>query len=182
MVFCFLLHIIMLKFFRRTEKVTFSKVLLNDVYRYAFSLCQQSDQAYDLVQSSCEKVLKKSIKQGELKPYMMTCIRHEYFDYFRRYKLSLVIDQKLQDDQLMQEEYVAQELDSIVINQQHVNLVLAKLSDEERELLFLWAVEGFSMQEIALQTNTSRGTLLSRLSRLKKRLKTDFPHFVEEVS
>lgn len=172
----------MLKLFGRSKKVSFSKALLNDVYRYAFSLCQQSDQAYDLVQSSCEKVLKKSIEQGELKPYMMTCIRHEYFDYFRRYKLSLVIDQKLQNDQLVQEEYVVHELDSIVINQQHVNLVLAELSIEERELLFLWAVEGFSMQEIALQIDTSRGTLLSRLSRLKKRLKTDFPHFVKEVS
>ena len=172
----------MLKFFRRTKQVTFSKTLLNDVYGYALSLCQQPDQAYDLVQSSCEKVLKKSIEQGELKPYMLTCIRHEYFDYFRRSKLSLVIDQKLQDDQLIQEEYVVQELDSIIINQQHVNLVLAELSAEERELLFLWAVEGFSMQEIALQTNTSRSTLLSRLSRLKKRLKIDFPHFVKEVS
>jgi len=172
----------MLKFFRRTKQVTFSKTLLNDVYGYALALCQQPDQAYDLVQSSCEKVLKKSIEQGELKPYMLTCIRHEYFDYFRRSKLSLVIDQKLQDDQLIQEEYVVQELDSIIINQQHVNLVLAELSAEERELLFLWAVEGFSMQEIALQTNTSRSTLLSRLSRLKKRLKIDFPHFVKEVS
>jgi len=172
----------MFNFFRPAKKIDFSKMLLNDLYRYALSLCQQSDQAYDLVQSSCEKALKQGTEQDKLKPFMMTCIRNEYFDLFRRAKLSLVIDEKLQDEQLVNEQHVIQQLDSIMINKQHVSLVLKTLSIDERELLFLWAVEGFSMQEIALQTNIARGTLLSRLSRLKKRLQNDFPHLVREVS
>ncbi|MCP4320629.1 MAG: RNA polymerase sigma factor [Psychromonas sp.] len=172
----------MFNFFRPSKKVTFSKLLLNELYRYALSLCQQSDQAYDLVQSSCEKVLKQKIEQDSLKAYMMTCIRNEYFDQFRHFKLSLVVDEKLQNEQSVNEEVVLQHLDSIMIDKQHVAIILEQLSIDERELLYLWAVEGFSMQEIATQTNTARGTLLSRISRLKKRLQNDFPHLVKEVS
>ena len=172
----------MFNIFRRTQKIDFSKDLLNDLYRYALSLCQYSDQAYDLVQSSCEKVLKQGIEQGAIKPYMMTCIRNEYFDQFRRFKLSLVVDEKLQDELVVNEQQLLQQLDATMIDKQHVSLVLENLSIDERELLYLWAIEGFSMQEIAIQTKTPRGTLLSRLSRLKKRLQNDFPHLVKEVS
>lgn len=172
----------MFNFFRPSNKITFSKLLLNELYRYALSLCQQSEQAYDLVQSSCEKVLRQKVEQARLKAYMMACIRNEYFDQFRRFKLALVVDEKLQNEQLVNEEVVLQQLDNIMIDKQHVTIILEKLSIVERELLYLWAVEGFSMQEIAIQTNTARGTLLSRLSRLKKRLQNEFPQLVKEVS
>ncbi len=172
----------MFKIFRKTKKVDFSQSLLNELYRYALSLSHHSEQAYDLVQSSCEKVLKQGIEQERLKAYMMTCIRNEYFDQFRRFKLSLVVDEQVLNGQLIDDQDAYQELDSIMINKQHVSLVLDQLSNEERELLYLWAIEGFSMQEIATQTNTPRGTLLSRISRLKKRLQSDFPNLVKEVS
>ena len=37
-------------------------------------------------------------------------------------------------------------------------------------MLYLWAVEEYTVDEIALLTETPRGTLLSRLHRLKKRV------------
>jgi RNA polymerase sigma-70 factor (ECF subfamily) len=36
-------------------------------------------------------------------------------------------------------------------------------------VLFLWAVEGYTIDEISRQTGTARGTLLTRLHRLRKR-------------
>ena len=40
----------------------------------------------------------------------------------------------------------------------------------ERELLFLWAVEGYTARELGEATECSRGTVLSRLHRLRKKI------------
>lgn len=48
--------------------------------------------------------------------------------------------------------------------------LLGKLRTEEREALFLNCVEGFTAEEISRLTGQPRGTVLSHISRAKKRL------------
>ena len=43
----------------------------------------------------------------------------------------------------------------------------------EREILYYWAIEGMTAQEISRQIDTPRGTVLSRLYRLRKKFETD---------
>ena len=69
-----------------------------------------------------------------------------------------------------------------MIDQQHIAIILKELAPKERELLFLWAVEGNTVQELADRTNTSRGTLLSRLSRLKKRLQQQYGYLIGQAA
>ena len=45
------------------------------------------------------------------------------------------------------------------------------MQPEERELLFLWAVEEYTIEEIAHMKQVPKGTLQSKLHRLKKRIK-----------
>ena len=45
------------------------------------------------------------------------------------------------------------------------------LSFMEREILFLWAVEGYSTDEVASQLDRPRNTVLSIIHRMRKRLK-----------
>jgi len=164
------------------KEVTFSNELLNNLYRYALSLSNDQHQAYDLVQSCCEKVLKKQLAANELKPYMLKSIRNQYIDQFRRKKLELVVDSELEHKELLDEHFIAEGLEQLMIDRQHLTIILQDIDYQDRELLYLWAVEGNSMQELAQLSNVSRNTLLSRLNRLRKRLKQKYSYLNEQVS
>ncbi|MGF1704514.1 RNA polymerase sigma factor [Enterovibrio baiacu] len=171
----------MLNFFRKRRKVIFTEVLLNQLFRYALSLCHHESQAYDLVQSCCEKMLKSEDETTHNKAYMMRVIRNEFVDHCRRNQLELITSSDLVDDEV-NDGLAFNALEQMTIDEQHVDILLASISAKERELLYLWAVEGFSIQEIATLTNIPRGTLLSRLSRMKARLVDEFGHMLKQVS
>ena len=52
----------------------------------------------------------------------------------------------------------------------------------DREILYLWAVEEYSAAEIGHVLDVPRNTILSRVHRLRARLRDAFPEHVEEVS
>lgn len=176
----------MLELIWPAKKAKFDENLLNDLYRYALSLTQDEPQAYDLLQSCCEKTLSTKIAISQRKPFMFRVIRNQFIDMYRRQKLELVVDSDthypLTGEIEEQEQSTLQDLDQIMIDKQHVALILSDLSYQERELLYLWAVEGSTMQELSERTATPRGTLLSRMSRLKKRLQEQYSHLNEQVS
>lgn len=171
----------MFNFFKK-EPITFSEQLLQQLYRYAYSLCHNDDLAFDLVQSSCEKVIKKKKVDTQLKPYMMRIIRNEYIDHYRRNKLELISDNEQLESAIASESDVIDSLENTMVDKQQVALIMEQLSSQESELLYLWAVEGFSIQEISDMQNIPKGTLLSRLNRLKQRINKQFSHLSKQVS
>ena len=54
-----------------------------------------------------------------------------------------------------------------MINKEETELILRNLNSEDRELIYLWAVEGYTVSELAEFFDRPRGTLLSKLHRLK---------------
>ncbi len=58
----------------------------------------------------------------------------------------------------------------LVIAEHDMGLIWDQLDAFDREILFYWAVEGYSLQEIANQIDVPRGTLLSRVHRLRKKI------------
>jgi len=62
-------------------------------------------------------------------------------------------------------------MDDVLIYQQDVQRLTENLSSEENELLYLWAVEEHTTEEIAKIYKQPKGTILSKLHRLKKRLR-----------
>ena len=162
------------------KKTRFTKVLLNDLYRYALSLTHNEQHAYDLLQGACEKALARKLTAEQLKPYMIRIIRNAYIDQYRRQKLELVVDQHLIESDILTPSETP-ELEQIIIDKQHVSIILQTLNYQERELLYLWAVEGRTVQELATLTNTPKGTLLARLHRLKKRLQQQHSHLIENA-
>ena len=145
---------------------------LNRLYRYAWSLAKDDTHAFDLVQSNIEKVLRRNtIKIDNTVNYIMSGIRNEFIDHSRRNRKfeTLSID----EDSSAQIYEVTPDLESILIDEQDVEWILERLNPLESELLYLWAVEEYTIDEIAVMQNIPRGTLLSRISRLKKRLKSD---------
>lgn len=169
----------MIRLFKRPAKPTFDEALLNQLFRYAFSLCHDEAQAFDLVQHSCEKSLSNNSDHVHSKPFMMKVIRHAFIDQYRRKRFELVKDITEIESSLEEESHCLKTLEELHIDKQNVAIILDQVSPQERELLYLWTIEGMSIQEIADMTETPKGTLLARLSRLRKRLVKQFEHLVE---
>jgi RNA polymerase sigma-70 factor, ECF subfamily len=141
---------------------------LQGLYRYAVCLTRDRDRAYDLVHT----VIVRWLATGQSKVdhpcrYLLVAVRNQYFDQHRR-------EQVLDHTALNQNESVVHlgvaALEDTVIRADQVDQIWRLLSDAEREVLFLWAVEGFTVSEISAHTGVPRGTLLARIHRLRQRI------------
>ena len=133
--------------------------LLQAGYRYAFSLTQNEHEAEDIVQDVWLKLYINSNNEKS-KPLFFTAIRNLFIDRYRRNKLIAI-------EQFDENEIPDQKLPDISIND--IEKCLGKLRPEEREVLFLNCVEEYTTEEIAGITMQSRSTVLSILSRGKKK-------------
>lgn len=142
--------------------------LLQSGYRYALSLTHNEHQAEDLVQ---DVWLKLYIHSGEIKSKSLfyTSIRNLFIDRFRKNKL-LVIEE-LED--IAGSENLADEIDNADIEK-----CLSKLRPEEREALFLNSIEQYTANEIAELTDQPRSTVLSLISRGKKKFISAYNHLM----
>ena len=147
------------------------KERLNQLYRYAISLTNNDNQAYDLVQSAVEKYLKADLGDIE-KPvaYLKRIIRNEFIDQARKKRFYHDVDpevmSRISDENSLNE----LSLEDIFVQQSEVAALLGTMQPEERELLYLWAVEEYTIEEIAQIKQVPKGTLQSKLHRLKKRV------------
>lgn len=149
----------------------FNKNELHKLYRYALSLAKQEDMAYDLLQSSLERYLMKSRRTVDSpQAYLKVVIRNLFFDISRHNNVVPMIS--IESDEASYIEPVDDNaMDDLLMNQQEVQQLTRLLTAEENELLYLWAVEEYTTAEIANIYQQPRGTVLSRLHRLKKRIR-----------
>ncbi|MEH6577370.1 MAG: sigma-70 family RNA polymerase sigma factor [Amphritea sp.] len=157
-------------------KEPLSESQLNQLYRYGLSLCRESDNAFDLVQQAVERYLNRDGKIESPQFYLMRSVRNAFYDQVRHHRLHLVVGEGLQREQQLQIEE-APGPEDLVIRQQEVNQMMAMLKPPERELLYLWAVEEYSVSQIAEITGVPRGTLLSQLHRMKIRVRSQLAEF-----
>ena len=139
---------------------------LNRLYRYAFALTHEEERAYDLLHSAVEKVLEVDMEVHNIMAYLRRTIRNIFFDEWRR-------DQRhpteLKED-LSDVVDLSTDIETLTIQRDVLIRLLKEVSSEDREVLFLWAIEGLTFQEISDELGVSRGTLLSRVSRLRSRM------------
>lgn len=152
-----------------------NKEEFNQTYRYCLSLTGDQDAAYELLQVSFEKFLRKDgARTGKPKAYLFRIIRNQFIDDKRR-------NIRWQFEEFSEEKSnIAllnfDRLDDLWVSQKEMEYILGMLSAPERELLYLWAVEGFTIKEISEHMEIPKGTLLSRLYRLKKKLRNKLGH------
>lgn len=145
---------------------------LNTLYQYAMALCHQREEAYDLLQSALEKYLievkcqRKAIENPMA--FVRTLIRNRFIDQYRY--------QQRWDTEHFEEsapyDITPVGLEQICIDAQTLEIVWAKLSAQERDILYQWAVLGYSTDEVCERIGMPRGTFLSRIHRLRKRLQS----------
>lgn len=150
----------------------FTKAEYNQAYRYSISLCNDPDEAFDLLQSAFEKLLRKGIGQMDNpKMYLFKIIRNEFIDRCRKRK-KMALTEFHEETNIVQLE--SHQLENLIVERDEVDRMLAELNPDERELLYLSAIEGYSISEISEFSGTPRGTLLSKLHRLKLKIKKKF--------
>ena len=129
-------------------------------------MAHDKDDAADLVQEAFCRLYRKYGKISA-KAVLLTTVRNLFCDRCRRPKLVIYLDE-LEDieqapERLALDPGTALDLDSL----------LAHLRPEEREALYLNAVEGYSASEIAVLTDQPRNTVLSLMHRARKKLETE---------
>ena len=148
---------------------------LQPSYRYAMSLTNDHDVAMDIVHTAYAHLLARGT--GDIKNeqgYFFRCIRNMFIDKKRFDDRWLIVDEAEHPQDIS-----LTTLESLAIDQDLLNKLWSQLKPLERELLYLWAVEVYTIDEISHLTETSRGTLLSRVHRIRKKMSNN--DYVKEV-
>lgn len=150
-------------------KHIFDKKELNGFYRYCLALTGDEQEAWDLLQNGLEKWVQhadQEVRQPEA--YFKRMLRNRFIDDYRR--AGRRPEQSYDDDAVVSMN--ARSLDDIIATRQEADAVLHHLAPEDREILYLWAVEEYTAQDIADHLEIPRGTILSRLYRLRNKIRT----------
>ncbi|ERP95601.1 hypothetical protein Q669_30435 [Labrenzia sp. C1B10] len=142
------------------------------LHRYAVTLTCDQAEAEDLVQDCLERALRKwSLRRSSvpLRPWLFRMMRNLHVSRWRRLRRhSNHIDL---DDLENQLQAPASQQDSAELK--HLLNRMLALPEDQREALFLVGVEGFTYAEAAAILNVAEGTIMSRISRARARLRED---------
>ena len=143
--------------------------LVPGLRRFAYSLTGTMPEADDLLQGTLERVLRQSPPAGvALEPWAFRICRNLWIDECRSRQ---VRDRAAQQPELTDGQVVDGEratTSQIELNQ--VDAAMARLPDEQREIISLVAIQGLSYQAVADTLEIPRGTVMSRLARARAAL------------
>lgn len=151
--------------------------LLNQGYRYALALIHDRTKAEDLLQDAWLAVLQAG--GAREKAYLFSAIRSRYINQGKRDKLVAFVSIEDVHDMAASGTETAMESDLLM---DELECRLQHLRPLEREALFLYAVEGYTVREIATHTGHSRGTVLSLIHRVRKKLMSAYQQQPQAVT
>ncbi|MCK4873682.1 MAG: RNA polymerase sigma factor [Phycisphaerales bacterium] len=145
-------------------------VLLEAAFGYACSLTHSDDRAWDLLQDACVALVASDGPWH--RGYLFTTIRNRFIDEYRR-NMKLKFEPLSDDERAMSAVRTlrAEDVIDYVAAKETVEQALSNLRPEEREVLYLSAVEEYTVTEIAELIDKPRGTVLSLLHRAKARVR-----------
>lgn len=143
--------------------------LVQRCYRFALSLTHNATLAEDLVQDAWVSTLKA---KGEWNHrYLFRAIRTRFIDWLRKHKKISFHEIENEPPDLSGEYWeLALDVKSMEIGDENLDRALRRLNPDERNILYLFAVEDYSAAEIASLLERPRGTILSILSRARKKV------------
>ncbi len=163
---------------RRTRFERLIRPWLHPLYRRAYRLTGDRDEAEDLVQDLLASLYQKGIRLEEvedLERWLLKSLYHQFIDRLRRAGRSplghLEADtpdgmDRLEDAAPSPEVLTEQQLEI-----RRVQAALDALNPHFRAVLVLHDVEGFTLQELSPVLDAPLGTLKSRLHRARRALR-----------
>lgn len=143
-------------------------VWLPHLRRYARALTRDPAWADDLVQDTLERALSKWRwgRGGNLRAWLLTLLHHRFIDQLRSRREVAFDDEEAP---WQQQPAATGEVDGLLLRD--VERALYRLPLEQREVLLLIALEELSYQEAAKVLKVPVGTVMSRLSRARERMR-----------
>jgi RNA polymerase sigma factor (sigma-70 family) len=144
--------------------------LIPALRRYAYALVREHAAADDLVQDTLERALSRWSSRradGNLRAWLFTILRNLHIGNHRqaqRRGITVAID-----DVDLPETASGQEM---AVETHDVLAAIDQLPEEQKSLLLLVGVEDFSYDEAARILGLPMGTVMSRLSRARKKLRS----------
>lgn len=140
------------------------------LYRLAWSWCQNSDLADDLVQETILKGLKKSSQlrdHSQVKSWLCRILSNVYYDHFRAQKPndSTEMDEITTDELGPEQQTHRRDLLT------RIQSGLRSLSEDHRQIVTLIDIMGLTYNEVSETLNIPVGTVMSRLNRARRKLR-----------
>lgn len=134
---------------------------------YALSLTKNMQDAEDLIQETFIKAFLSYERTGNLKCWLITVLKHEYFNLYRKQKREILSD-KISITEEKHEDY----LDEFIRNEERRLLFqeIQKLPMREKEILMESIYFHLSDQEIAGMHKVSNDNVRKIRSRAKRKL------------
>ena len=150
------------------------------VFSIIHGIVRQRNDVEDIAQQVFAKVYF-SIRNFDFRSSLITWIYkitvNECFDYLRKKKVrKLVYESDLSEDEVRRVENTEPAIDRKppadidLARRDYVLKLLARVSEEERMLLMLKEVEGYSVEELAEQTGMNENTIKVKLFRARQKL------------
>lgn len=147
------------------------------LYRLAYRLTGAKANAEDLLQDVLTRLYEQRAglaRIEDLKPWLSRVLYNRFVDTDRgakRRPLTLVGDVTELEAGLTTDEADPAALTAAAQNARRLEQSLGRLSEDQRALLLMHDAEGYTLREIEAMTGTPSGTLKSRLSRARARLR-----------
>ena len=143
--------------------------VLPNLRRFALSLAGNLADADDLLQGTVERILQRGLPDdADVLPWAMKVCRNLWIDEVRARK---VRQTAAADPQLADEQVVAGEDEQIgKLSLREVHATMQRMPEEQRAVLMLVAVEGYSYRQAAAALDAPIGTIMSRLARARAAL------------
>jgi RNA polymerase sigma-70 factor (ECF subfamily) len=163
--------------FSRTRGDKLESILsphINDLYSQAYRYLGDKHSAEDLVQDLLLYVCKRKetlLTLDPVKPWLMQCLYHRFVDSHRKRK------RQVKEVPLDNEDFYLESTETSLEHQYMREKVIedmAKLTPEQRAVITLFDIEGYSLEQVAQTLQMAKGTVKSHLHRGRKRLKSLF--------
>lgn len=168
-------HIVMAEERRRFEEIFLP--FLDAAYNLARWIVPHDQDAKDIVQEAYLRAFKgyHGFRGGNSRAWLLTIVRNTAYDWLNRH----AADQKLvpyEDEKHAEIISFNQSGNEIVSEKrkEYLQSALERLPTEFREIIILYEFEGLSYKELALALGLPVGTVMSRLSRARRRLQQEF--------
>ncbi|GAA0846491.1 RNA polymerase sigma factor [Marinobacter szutsaonensis] len=143
--------------------------LLPRLRRFAYSLTGSMPDADDLLQNTVERLLARDMPEdADLTKWAFRVCRNVWIDECRARKVRREATEQpeLSEGQVVDGEHqTARE-----IEWNRVDKAMAKLPEDQRQIISLVAIQGFSYQAVAEILSVRKGTVMSRLARARAAL------------
>lgn len=164
----------------QVEIQRFEKLVLplrDTLYGHALSLTHDADEAEDLVQETTLRALRgfpMFRAEGPIRAWLLTILRNLFINGYRQHVRAprlISLDALENPDPILPPQSSPERAVFSQLENDDLHRAVAALPDEYRMVLILSDMQGLSYQEISVRLDVPIGTVRSRLSRARERVR-----------